>query len=81
VAVPFYENIVGNFIVYQDHIETNLLQLLAQPETSDWLSIIFGIIFDVQLVTIFFLQIYIAFNHFTAFRCPTAVPASLIKFT
>jgi len=31
--VPFYEDIIGNFVAYQDQIETNLLQLFAQPET------------------------------------------------
>jgi len=33
--VPFYKNIIGNFMVYQDRIETNLLQLFAHPETSE----------------------------------------------
>jgi len=28
VAARFHENIVGNFMVYQDRFETNLLQLL-----------------------------------------------------
>jgi len=50
-------------MVCQDWIETNLLQLFAHPDTSEWFSIISGIIFEVnivaeqkqaQLVTIFF---------------------------
>jgi len=32
-GVPFYENVIGNFVVYQLRIETNLIQLLAHPET------------------------------------------------
>jgi len=63
-AVPFDENVIGNFMVYQDRIETNLLQPFAHPETSERFSIISGIIFEVNivaeqkealLVTIFFL--------------------------
>jgi len=34
-AVPFDENIVSNFMVYQDRIGTNLLQLFEDLETSD----------------------------------------------
>jgi len=30
--VPFYNSIVGNFMSYQDPIETNLLQLFAHSE-------------------------------------------------
>jgi len=44
-AVPFYENVIGNFMVCQVRIETNLLQLFAHPETSGWFSIFSGIIF------------------------------------
>jgi len=29
--VPFYESIIGEFMAYQNRIETNLLQLLAPP--------------------------------------------------
>ena len=32
----FHYSIVGNFMVYQDRIETNLLQLFAQQENSEW---------------------------------------------
>jgi len=37
-------------MVYQDRIETNLLQLFVHLETSDWFSIIFGIIFEANIV-------------------------------
>jgi len=30
--VPFYNNIIGNFMVYQYHTETNLLQLFAHRQ-------------------------------------------------
>jgi len=33
--VPFYKSIIGNFMVYQDQLETFLLQLFAHPETSE----------------------------------------------
>jgi len=36
----FHHSIVGNFMVYQDRIETNLLQLFAQQGNSEWFSII-----------------------------------------
>jgi len=41
--MPFYEDIIGNFMVYQDRTETYLLQLFAHPETSDWFSIILAL--------------------------------------
>jgi len=37
-------------MVYQDRIETNLLRLLAHPGTSEWFSIISGIIFEFNIV-------------------------------
>jgi len=33
--VPFYKSTIGNFMVYQDQLETFLLQLFAHPETSE----------------------------------------------
>jgi len=33
MEVPFYKSIVVDFMVYQDRIETNLLQLVAHLET------------------------------------------------
>ena len=50
VKVPFYKSIKGNFMVYQDRIETNLLQLLAHPEISGWFCKIPGGIFEVNIV-------------------------------
>jgi len=50
VEVPFHNNIIGNFMVYQDQFETNLLQLSAHPETSERFFIIFVIIFEVNIV-------------------------------
>jgi len=37
-------------MTYQDRIETNLLQLFAHLESSEWFSIISGIIFEVKIV-------------------------------
>jgi len=34
--MPFHNS---NFMLYQDRLETNLLQLFAQPENSQWFSI------------------------------------------
>jgi len=36
--VIFSYSIMGNFMVYQDRIETNLLQLFTQQENSEWFS-------------------------------------------
>jgi len=33
--VPFYESIIGNFMVCQDRTETNLLQVFEHAETSE----------------------------------------------
>jgi len=41
---------MGNFIVFQDRIETNLLQLFEQQENSEWFSIFNSlIIFEVKI--------------------------------
>jgi len=37
-------------MAHQDLIETNLLQLFAHPENSEWFSIISGNIFEVNIV-------------------------------
>jgi len=80
--VPFYESIIGNFVVYQHRIETNLLQLFAHPETSEWFSVISDISFEVKLLLnrnkhnndlFVFLQVSIVLNPLTAsplLRCP-----------
>jgi len=41
----FHNSIMGNFMIWQDRIETNLLQLFAQQEDSELFSIISVIIF------------------------------------
>ena len=48
--VPLCKCIIGNVMVYHDRSETNLLQPFAHPETSEWFSIISGIIFEVNIV-------------------------------
>ena len=32
---PFHNSIIGNFMVYQDRVEVNLLQLFAHPENTE----------------------------------------------
>jgi len=46
--VPFH-NSIGNFMVYQDRLETNLLQLFTHPENSEWFYIISVVIYDFPL--------------------------------
>jgi len=41
---------MGNFMVYQDRVETNLLQLFAQQENSEWFSVISINIFEINIV-------------------------------
>ena len=43
--VPFHKRKIGNFMVYQDRLETNLLQLFAHTSNSEWFSIISAMIF------------------------------------
>jgi len=33
--VPFYENVIGNIMVYQVRIETNLLQLFVHQKLQN----------------------------------------------
>ena len=40
----FHNIIAGNFVVYQDRLETNLLQLFGRPENSEWFSANFVVI-------------------------------------
>ena len=87
-GVAFHNSIIGHFIVYQDHLETNLLQLFAHPENSDWFSIIFAMIFEVniveeqkqaQLATIFLL--FLSFHCPQLFYCPPpALPLLRLPF-
>jgi len=37
-------------MVYQDRLETDVLQPFARPENLQWFSIIFVIIFEVKIV-------------------------------
>jgi len=49
-TTAFHNSIIGNFIVYKHRLETNLLQLFRHPDNSEWFSIIYVIIFDVNMV-------------------------------
>jgi len=40
----FSNNSIGNFMIYQDRLETNLLKLFAHLENSEWFSIVSVII-------------------------------------
>jgi len=33
--VPFHNSIIGEFMVYQDRLETNSLQVFGHPENSE----------------------------------------------
>ena len=46
----FFNSIIGNFVAYQDRLETNLLQSFGNPENSEWFSLIHVIIFEVNIV-------------------------------
>jgi len=48
--VPFHNSIIGNFMVYHDRLEINLLQLFRHPENSERFFIISVIIFKVNIV-------------------------------
>ena len=48
--VRFHNSNIGNFMVYQDRLEINLLQLFRHPEISEWFSVISVIIFEVNIV-------------------------------
>jgi len=41
---------IRNFVVYEDRLETNLLQLFAQPKFSEWFAIISAIVFEANVV-------------------------------
>ena len=73
----FHNNIVAIFVVDQDRLKTNLLQLFGRPEFSEWYSIISVIIFEINivdeqkqtlLVTIF--VFFISFHCPKIFYCP-----------
>jgi len=48
--LPVTKRIIGDFIVYQDRIETVLLKLCAHPENSEWFSVMSVIVFEVKIV-------------------------------
>ena len=48
--VPFLKSIMVNLMVYHYRLETNLLQLFAHPETSEWYSMISVFIFEVDVI-------------------------------
>jgi len=58
-------------MVYQDQIETHLLQLFAHPVNSEWFSVVCAIIFEVNSVdteTSIICNKFFCF--FTSFHCP-----------
>jgi len=86
--MPFHTSIIDNLMVYQDRLETNLLQQFAHPGNSEWFSIFSGILFEVNIVSeqkqayvvtiLCFLYVSIVPNSFSPPTCPTAAaPASL----
>jgi len=38
--VPLYHSIISNFMIYQNRLQTNLLQLFAHSQNSEWFSMI-----------------------------------------
>jgi len=50
VDLPFHNSIIGNFIIDQDRIETDLLKLWAHQENSEWFSVISVTVFEVKIV-------------------------------
>jgi len=48
-GVPCRNNIAGNVMVHPYRIETNLLQLFAHPESSEGFSVIYVIIFEINI--------------------------------
>jgi len=45
-----HTSIINNFMIYQDHFETNSLQLFAHTKNSGWFSIISANSFEVNIV-------------------------------
>jgi len=48
--VPLNTRVIGHFMVCKVRHETNLLQLFAHPENSQWFSMIFVIVFEANVV-------------------------------
>ena len=85
--VPFRNSITGHFMVYKDWLETNVLQLFAHPENSEWFFFYFCYYClgqrcsrtETSVIGNDFL-IFISFHCPQLFHCPrcrVAVPASL----
>jgi len=66
-------------MVYQDRLETNLLQLFGHPENSELFSIIFVIIFEVNVVDEQ-KQRYLA-NFFSFYKFPLSSIVSLLPLS
>ena len=49
-TTAFHNSFIGNCVVYQDQLETNLLQLFVRAENLEWFSIISVIIFEINTV-------------------------------
>jgi len=49
--VPLHDSIISNVMIYQDRLETNLLQLFAPTYSSEWSSIISVICFEVNIAS------------------------------
>ena len=70
-TIAFHNSIIGNFVVYQNRLEINLLQLFERPENSELFCIISVIIFEATLLmnrtkNLFF----ISFHCPQLFHCP-----------
>ena len=48
--VPLHKCIIGDFIIVPDRLETNLLQLFTYTKNSKCFSLIYVIIFEVNIV-------------------------------
>ena len=70
-TTPFHNSIISNFVVYQDRLEINSLQLFEHLENSEWFSMISVIIFAVNIVDEQKQSQYVTiFLFFISFRCP-----------
>jgi len=81
----FHNSITGNFVVYQDRLQTYLLHLFEHPESSEWFSIIcyFWDQHCWQTETnvigndVFVFYKFLLPSTVLLLPCPTAAPASL----
>jgi len=61
--------IIGNFMAYQDRLETNVFQQFANQENSEWFSIISVIVFEINIIKETS-TIGTTFSFFISFHCP-----------